>query len=42
MAVRRYEIALLVLKIFHSFAGSLVKYNFFNTGREISYLQATM
>ena len=41
MAVRRYEISLLVLKIFHSFA-ALTREIFFNTRREISYLQAAM
>ena len=38
MAVRRYEISLLVLKIFHSFAAP-TREIFFNIRREISYLQ---
>ena len=41
MAVRRYEISLLVLKIFHSFS-ALTREIFFNTRRENSYLQAAM
>ena len=39
MAAWRYEISLLVLKIFHSFA-ALTRETFFNTRREISYLRA--
>ena len=41
MATCRYEISLLVLKIFHSFA-ALTREIFFNTRREISYLRAAM
>ena len=41
MTAWRYEISLLVLKIFHSFA-ALTREIFFNTRREISYLQAAM
>ena len=39
MAVRRYEISLLVLKIFHSFATLTPE---INTRREISYLRTAM
>ena len=41
MAAWRYEISLLELKIFHSFA-ALTREICFNTGREISYLRAAM
>ena len=41
MTTWRYEISLLVLKIFHSFA-ALTCEIFFNTQREISYLRAAM
>ena len=41
MAAWRYEISLLVLKIFHLFA-ALTREIFFNTRREISYLRAAM
>ena len=41
MTAWRYEISLLVLKTFHSFA-TLTREIFFNTGREISYLGAAM
>ena len=41
MATWRYEISLLVLKIFHSFA-VLTREIFFNTRREISYLRGAM
>ena len=39
MAAWRYEISLLELKIFHSFA-ALTREIFFNSRREISYLRA--
>ena len=41
IAAWRYEISLLVLKIFHSFA-ALTREIFFNTRREISYLRTAM
>ena len=41
MAAWRYEISLLVLKIFHSFA-ALTREIFFNTRNEISHLRAAM
>ena len=41
MAAWRYEISLLELKIFHSFA-ALTHEIFFNSRREISYLRAAM
>ena len=41
MAAWRYEISLLVLKIFHSLA-ALTREIFFNNQREISYLRAAM
>ena len=41
MAAWRYEISLLELKIFHSFA-ALTHEIFFNTRREISCLRAAM
>ena len=41
MAAWTYEISLLVLKKFHSFA-VLTRELFFNTRREISYLRAAM
>ena len=41
MAAWRYEISLLMLKIFHSFA-ALTHEIFFSTQREISYLRAAM
>ena len=41
MAAWRYEISLLVLKIFHLLA-ALTREIFFNTRREISYLRTAM
>ena len=41
MAAWRYEISLLVLKIFHLFA-ALTREIFFNTQKEISYLRAAI
>ena len=41
MTAWRYEISLLVWKIFHSFA-ALTSEIFFNTQREILYLRAAM
>ena len=41
MAAWRYEIPLLMLKIFHSFA-ALTREILFNTQREISYLRVAM
>ena len=41
MAAGRYEISLLVLKIFHSFA-ALTREIFFNTRNEISHLRAAI
>ena len=41
MAAWRYEISLLVLKTFHSFA-ALTREIFFNSRREISYVRVAM
>ena len=41
MIACRYEISLLVVRIFHSFA-ALTRKIFFNTRGEISYLHAVM